>query len=85
MHRVLEHVRTTHERAGGALLDILRGQMYDLNSVASRILDLLKRGSSKAEIVDVIQVEFRVERLVVEQDVGKFLDSLKEHGMIDLC
>lgn len=67
------------------MLDIFRGQMYDLNPVASRILDLLRRGSSEAEIVDAIQVEYQVGRLVVEQDVREFLDSLKEHGMIDLC
>jgi Coenzyme PQQ synthesis protein D (PqqD) len=85
MNRVSEHVRTTHERTGGALLDIFRGQMYDLNPVASRILDLLKGGSSDAEIADAIQAEFKVERLVMEQHVQDFLENLKKQGMIDAC
>jgi len=82
MYRVPDHVRTTHERDGGALLDIFHGRMYDLNPVASRILDLLERGFTETEIVDVIQGEFRIERSIAEQDIEEFLERLKEHGLI---
>lgn len=64
------------------MLDIHQGQMFNLNPVGSRILELLESGSAEAEIVDVISREFSASRDTVETDVREFVGSLKEHKLV---
>jgi hypothetical protein len=45
MYRVSDSVRSTHGQDGAIVLDIRQGQMFNLNFVGSRILELLKEGS----------------------------------------
>ena len=54
MHRVSDTVRSTHGQDGAIVLDIRHGQMFNLNFVGSRILELLKDGSAQPQIVDEI-------------------------------
>ena len=44
MFRLSEQVRSTHNQDGAVVLDILHGQMFRLNLVGSRMLELLKGG-----------------------------------------
>lgn len=64
------------------MLDIHQGQMFNLNPVGSRILELLESGSTDAEIVDTISREFSASRDTVEMDVREFIGSLKEHKLV---
>src|ERR1035437_2435244 len=54
MYRVSDTVRSIHNQDGAIVLDVRQGQMFNLNLVGSRILELLKRGSTESEIVDEI-------------------------------
>ena len=54
MYRVSETVRSSHNPDGAIVLDVQQGQMFNLNFVGSRILELLKSGSTESEIVDEI-------------------------------
>jgi hypothetical protein len=47
-------VRSTHSQDGAIVLDIRQGQMFNLNFVGSRILELLKNGTAQPDIVDEI-------------------------------
>ena len=64
------------------MLDIHQGQMFNLNPVGSRILELLESGSAEADIVDAISREFSAGREIVENDVREFIGSLKEYKLV---
>jgi Coenzyme PQQ synthesis protein D (PqqD) len=80
--RVRDNVRSTHSRDGGIVLDVLHGQMFRLNLVGSRILELLKQGSAEPEIAEQLAREFGVERVTAETDVREFLETLHKHGLL---
>jgi hypothetical protein len=83
MYRVSDTVRSTHGQDGAIVLDIRQGQMFNLNFVGSRILQLLKEGSAQAEIVDEIVREFGVSRDRAENDVRQFLETLQNNHLVE--
>jgi len=82
MPKVSDGVRSTHSQDGGVVLDIQRGQMFNLNLVGSRILELLKSGANEADITQTISVEFDVSHQLVEADVREFIATLEKHGLV---
>jgi hypothetical protein len=82
MYRVSEGVRSTHGQDGAIVLDVHQGQMFNLNCVGSRILELLESGSAEPDIVKVISREFNASPEVVENDVREFIESLKQHKLV---
>lgn len=82
MYRVSDGVRSTHGQDGAIVLDIHQGQMFNLNPVGSRILELLESGSTEADIVETISREFNASQDIVENDVHEFIGSLKEHKLV---
>jgi Coenzyme PQQ synthesis protein D (PqqD) len=85
MYRVVETVRSTHGQDGAVVLDIRQGQMFNLNPVGSRILELLEKGATESEIVADISQSFGVSREVVEPDVREFIDSLTQHHLLEVA
>jgi hypothetical protein len=83
MYRVSDTVRSNHGQDGAIVLDIRQGQMFNLNFVGSRILELLKDGSAQPEIVDEIVREFGVSRHLAENDVQEFLQTLKNNHLVE--
>jgi hypothetical protein len=77
-------VRSTHNQDGAVVLDIRHGQMFRLNLVASRMLELLKQGYAEAQIVEQISRAFSVDREFVETDLREFLVHLEKHGLLEL-
>ena len=65
------------------MLDIRQGQMFNLNFVGSRILELIKTGSNESAIIDQISREFGVSRDLAESDVREFLQSLKQSHLVE--
>jgi Coenzyme PQQ synthesis protein D (PqqD) len=82
MYRVSDGVRSTHGQDGAVVLDIQQGQMFNLNRVGSRILELVESGSEESDIVNVINEEFNSSREVVENDVREFIESLRKHKLV---
>lgn len=83
MYRISDTVRSTHNQDGAIVLDIHQGQMFNLNLVGSRILELLKSGSAESAIVDQVSREFGVSRKLAENDVREFLQSLKKCHLVE--
>ena len=83
MYRVSESVRSTHGQDGAVVLDIRHGQMFNLNFVGSRILELLKTGATESSIVDEISQKSEVSRDVAEGDVREFIASLKKYHLLE--
>ena len=82
MYRVSEGVRSTHGQDGAIVLDIQQGQMFNLNCVGSRILELLESGTEEPDIVKVISHEFNASSEVVEGDVREFIEALSKHKLV---
>ena len=80
--RVSENVRSTHSKDGGIVLDILHGQMFRLNFVGSKILELLKQGFSEPRIAEQLAREFGIDRATVEADVREFVEILEKHHLL---
>ena len=83
MLKLSEHVRSTHNHDGAVLLDIRQGQMFRLNLVGGRMLELLKQSYSEAAIAHEISREFSVDREIVEADVREFLTHLEKHHLLE--
>src|SRR6266567_1898656 len=83
MYRVSEGVRSTHGQDGAIVLDIRQGQMFNLNLVGSRILELLETGATQSVIVDEISQKFEVSRNIAESDVREFIKSLRRHQLLE--
>jgi hypothetical protein len=83
MHKVSDAVRSTHGQDGAIVLDVQQGQMFNLNPVGSRILELLECGSSESQIVNAVSREFNADVGVVENDVREFLETLKAHKLVE--
>jgi hypothetical protein len=83
MHRVSGTVRSTHNQDGAIVLDVRQGQIFNFNFVGSRILELLKTGSTESAIVDQISREFAVSSELAERDLRGFLQSLKKCHLVE--
>ena len=83
MYRVSNTVRSTHNQDGAIVLDVRQGQMFNVNFVGSRILELLKSGSTESAIVDEIGREFGVRRELAENDVREFIQTMKKCQLIE--
>lgn len=85
MYKVSEAVRSTHGQDGGVVLDIRHGEMFNLNLVGSRILELLKSGASEPQIAEVVSREFDVSRDLAESDLQEFIEALKKCRLVEEC
>lgn len=83
MYKVSEGIRSTHSQDGAIVLDIRQGQLFNLNYVGSRILELLETGATESAIVDEISENFAVNRDIAKHDVQEFVESLKKHQLLE--
>jgi hypothetical protein len=83
MYRVSDRVHSTRNQDGAILLDIRQGKMFKVNFVGSRILELLRNGSTESAITDQISREFGVGRELAESDVRQFLLDLKKGHLVE--
>jgi len=82
MVRVAENVRSTHSPDGGVVLDTLHGQMFRLNFVGSKILELFKQGRSESEVAEHLTQDFGIDRTTAETDVREFIAVLEKHQLL---
>jgi hypothetical protein len=76
-------VRSTHNRDGAIVLDVLPGEMFRLNFVGSRMLELLKEGRTEIQIADELSKEFGAARDAVAIDLHEFLMHLQKHHLLE--
>jgi hypothetical protein len=83
MYRISDTVRSTHNQDGAIVLDVRQGHMFNINLVGSRILELLKSGSTESIMVDEISRDFGVRRDIAHKDVHEFLQNLKKCQLVE--
>ena len=58
MFKISDTIRRTETVDGGILLDIHHGQMFCLNVVGAKILELMQRGYDETRIADEISRDY---------------------------
>ena len=64
------------------LLDLSSEKYFGLDEVGTRIWVLLNEGKSEAQILDVLEEEYEVNRETLVRDVSELLGKLVEAGLI---
>lgn len=82
MSRISDTIRRTNTVDGGILLDVHHGQMFCLNVVGAKILELMQRGYDESHIADEISRDYGVNREVVLADVIEFIETLHKHHVL---
>jgi hypothetical protein len=82
MFRISNDVRTTQTQDGSILLDIHHGQMFCLNLVGSKILELLAHGYDETRIAEEISKSYGVARDIASGDVREFLNALYRYHIL---
>jgi len=82
MFKVSDTIRRTETVDGGILLDVLHGQMFCLNIVGAKILELMQRGHDETRIADEISRDYGASREVVRADVRDFIENLHKHHIL---
>ena len=82
MYRISDTIRRTQTTDGGILLDIHHGQMFCLNVVGAKILELMQQGYDESRITDEISRDYQVPRDTVRADVLDFIATLQKHHLL---
>ena len=84
MFRISDTIRQTQTVDGGILLDVHHGQMFCLNVVGSKILELMQQGYDESRITEEISRDYQVPRDTVRADVLDFIESLHKHHVLGI-
>jgi Coenzyme PQQ synthesis protein D (PqqD) len=82
MFRMSDTIRRTETIDGEILLDVHHGQMFCLNVVGAKILQLMQRGYDESRIADEISRDYEVNRDIARADVHEFIESLEKHHIL---
>lgn len=82
MYRISDTIRRTETQDGGILLDVHHGQMFCLNVVGAKILELMQQGYDESRITDEISRDYHVPRDTVRADVLDFIETLQKHHLL---
>jgi Coenzyme PQQ synthesis protein D (PqqD) len=75
-------VRRTQTQDGEVLLEIKQGQMFCLNPVGSKILELVGSGCNEHEIVNQVSAAYGADIDMVRTDVHEFLEALSRYSIL---
>ena len=82
MFRISDTIRRTETADGGILLDVHHGQMFCLNVVGAKIVELMQQGYDESRIAEEISRTYGASSEVVRADVIDFIDSLQKHHIL---
>ena len=75
-------VRSTNTEDGRVLLDVRHGQMFSVNVVGSKILELVEHGWDEARIAEEISRIYTITIEIVRPDVHDFIEVLRKHEIL---
>jgi len=82
MFRISNDVRSTQTQDGSILLDVHHGEMFCLNLVGSKILELLQCEYDETRIAEEISKSYGVAKDIARRDVRECLDALYRHHIL---
>lgn len=72
-----EFVKLRNEKFGSVVFDTLKEKVYVTNETAGEILNLIKQGKSKEEIIYALEENYRSDAETIEKEVSEFLQELE--------
>lgn len=75
-------IRSKRTQDGRIVLDICRGQMFCLNVVGSKILEMIEHGWDELRIAEEISRAYATNIAVVRPDVHDFIEALRNHQIV---
>jgi len=75
-------IRRTQTPDGAVLLDVERGEMFSVNAIGSKILNLLHAGLDETEIASQLSTTFGADPEQVRTDVHEFLETLDRRHIL---
>jgi len=82
MFQVSDTIRRTETADGEILLDVHHGQLFSLNVVGAKILELMQQGYDEIRIAEEISRNYGVNKDVVRADVIEFIETLQKHHIL---
>ena len=82
MPKISHSVRSTRSQDGRILLDVRRGQMFSLNVVGSKILELIEQGWDEARMAEEISRAYATTIEVARTDVHDFIEALRKDSIL---
>ena len=79
-----EDIDTTDLDGEKVMMDLEKGQYFALNSVASRIWEVIESPISVNKVVDTLLEEYEVEREECEKSVLEFIKGLEDASLISV-
>jgi hypothetical protein len=82
--RICDTIRRAQTDDGGVVLDVLHGQMFCLNVVGAKILELLEKGFDEAQIAEQVSGAYVMDIETVRADVHEFIEVLNKHHILQV-
>ena len=79
-----EDIDTTDLDGEKVMMDLEKGQYFALNSVASRIWEVIESPISVNKVVETLLEEYEVEREECEKSVLEFIKGLEDASLISV-
>ena len=67
----------------GFIFNASNGDSFSANKMAVEVIQLIKTGISKTEVVEKIATKYSVEEATVEQDVNDFYAMLESFNLLN--
>jgi predicted flavoprotein YhiN len=80
--KISDTIRRTQTVDGGILLDVHHGQMFCVNAIGAKVLELLERRCDESRIADEISHDYGADRETVRADVIEFIETLQKHHIL---
>lgn len=82
MFRVPDTIRSAQTPDGAVLLDVHHGQIFCLNVVGAKILELMRQGYDETRIANEISRDYGANQDVVHADIIEFIETLQKHHIL---
>lgn len=77
-----EHVKIREEKFGTVIFETLREKVFVTNRTGKDILNLLQKGLTQEEIVDILVNSYSAPLTNISNDVTNFINQLKDSGIL---
>jgi hypothetical protein len=83
MFKISGAIRSARTQDGAVLLDVQQGWILSLNSMGSRVFEMLRGGLDENQIADQISRDCGVDADYVRIDILSFIRTLQEHKVLE--
>lgn len=82
MFVISDAIRQAETADGEILLDVHHGQMFSLNVVGAKVLQMVRKGYDTSHIANEISRDYGANADVVRADVIEFIEALRRHHIL---